>query len=113
MEEFKEYNEGIAQRKELEKMASKVDGKRIDMILNKQQRKELEIVARPLMKWLSENCHPHVKIIMDDCRCEVVEGVCMVPYDPPSCIPGISQKELSLIKEEEDSNFPSEDYIID
>lgn len=45
--------------------------------------------------------------IVDSVRIEVLEGICSIPsktYDP-SFIPGISQKELDEIKEEESKLF--------
>ena len=56
------------------------------MILNEQQRKEFEDAARPLMEWMSKNCHPHVTAIVDYSRVELLEGV---------------------------NNFCTEDYILD
>ena len=44
------------------------------MILNEKQIKEFEIVSRPLMKFLSENFHPHVTVIVDYSRSEILEG---------------------------------------
>jgi len=45
------------------------------MILKEEKRKEFEQAARPLMKWLSDNCHPHVNVIVDCVRAELNEGV--------------------------------------
>ena len=36
---------------------------------------ELETVSRPLIKWLNDNCHPHIKVIVDTNRAELVEGI--------------------------------------
>jgi len=47
------------------------------MILNKQQRKEFEKAARPLMVFLGDTCHPHVTVIVDCVSAELVEGVVM------------------------------------
>ena len=30
--------------------------------------------VRPVMKWLSENCHPHMKIIIESNSAELLEG---------------------------------------
>jgi len=43
-------------------------------MLNKKQRKEFEESARPLMSWLSKNCHPHMKVIVDSSQAEMLEG---------------------------------------
>ena len=45
------------------------------MIFNEKQREEFEAAARPLMAFLSENCNPHVKAIVDYSRAELLEGV--------------------------------------
>jgi len=42
--------------------------------LNEQKRKEFEEAARPLMQWLSKNCHPHMKVIVDSSQAEMLEG---------------------------------------
>lgn len=34
-----------------------------------------ENAVKPLMKWLSENCHPHTKAIVESNLSELVEGV--------------------------------------
>lgn len=43
------------------------------MIFTEEQRKELEEVAKPVVKWLCENSHPHVKIIIEPTSIEIVE----------------------------------------
>ena len=48
------------------------------MILDKQQREELERVARPLVKWINDNCHPHVVVVVDSTNIELLEGVCSI-----------------------------------
>ncbi len=48
------------------------------MILTEEQRKELEAVSRPLVQWLNDNCHPHVKVITDCSRVQLLEGVAQV-----------------------------------
>ena len=44
------------------------------MILTKKQREEFENAVRPLMKFLSENFHPHVTVIVDYSRAELLES---------------------------------------
>lgn len=44
------------------------------MILTEEQRKELLEVSKPLMKFLAENFHPHVKVIVDSTDAEFLEG---------------------------------------
>lgn len=36
--------------------------------------KQFEELAKPLMKWLNENCHPHTTIIIEQTSAEVLEG---------------------------------------
>ena len=45
-------------------------------MLTEQQRKEFEALARPLIKFLCENCHPHVTAIITPTNAELLEGVC-------------------------------------
>jgi len=45
------------------------------------KRKEFEAASRPLMEWLSKNCHPHVTVIVDSSRSEMLEGVVNFPTD--------------------------------
>uniref|UniRef100_A0A6M3LT84 Uncharacterized protein n=1 Tax=viral metagenome TaxID=1070528 RepID=A0A6M3LT84_9ZZZZ len=45
------------------------------MHLNEQKQKEFETSARPLVKWLNENCHPHVFALVEPGRIALVEGV--------------------------------------
>lgn len=51
------------------------------MILTKRQREEFEAVARPLIKWLNENCHPHVTVIIKPGRAELTEGIYSIPIE--------------------------------
>lgn len=48
------------------------------MKVTEEQRKELAKVCEPLMEWLAnpDNCHPHVKVIVDSGHVELVEGIC-------------------------------------
>ncbi|WP_368890394.1 hypothetical protein [Morganella morganii] len=41
--------------------------------MNQKHESEFEKVVKPLMKYLSENYHPHVKVIVDSSSAEVVE----------------------------------------
>jgi len=40
--------------------------------------KELSELSKPLIEWINNNYHPHVKIIVDCNSAEVVEGVLRV-----------------------------------
>lgn len=35
-------------------------------LVNKDNRKEFLEAAKPLMKWLSDNCHPHCKVVVEN-----------------------------------------------
>lgn len=52
-----------------------------EMIITKEKLEELEMAAKPLMKWLADNCHPHCAVIVESDRAELVEGVAMVKCD--------------------------------
>jgi hypothetical protein len=45
------------------------------VIITDEQRKEFDAVAKPLIKWLNDNCHPHCSIIITTTHAELVEGV--------------------------------------
>lgn len=40
---------------------------------------EFEKVARPLIKWLNENYHPHVTAIITPTSAELLEGIIGLP----------------------------------
>jgi len=44
------------------------------MALTKEQTKEFEVLVRPIMQFLGK-LHPHVKIIIESNRAELVEGI--------------------------------------
>ena len=48
------------------------------MIATKEQIAEFEKVTRPVIKWLNDNCHPHVMAIIDPSSAELHEGVCRI-----------------------------------
>ena len=45
------------------------------MILTKEQTKEMLEAAKPLMKWVSDNCHPHCVAVVDFDSVELMESV--------------------------------------
>jgi hypothetical protein len=47
-----------------------------------QQYRELEKLTKPLMQWLADNCHPHVKAIVDSENMELMEGITTVQRVP-------------------------------
>ena len=51
------------------------------MELTDEQKKELEMVATPLMNWLEDNCHPHVHVLIDGQEAILVEGVVAIRPD--------------------------------
>jgi len=44
------------------------------MVLTKKQREDFEKAARVMMKYLGENHHPHVTVIIDNGRAEILES---------------------------------------
>lgn len=52
-----------------------------EMIPTEKQREELEKLARPLMKFLNDNFHPHVSITIDPSSAEIKEHLCRVVTD--------------------------------
>ena len=45
------------------------------MILNKKERDEMFMAAKPLIKFLNDRGHPHVTAIVTSGSCELVESV--------------------------------------
>lgn len=45
------------------------------MILTEDQRIEMLEAAKPLIKWLNENCHPHCKAVVTNRTIELMEGI--------------------------------------
>ena len=45
------------------------------MTITEEQRKALLEAAKPLIKWLNENCHPHTYAHVDGNTVEIVEGI--------------------------------------
>lgn len=43
--------------------------------LSEQDRDEFLALSRQLIKWLCDNCHPHVKIIITPTNAELLEGL--------------------------------------
>lgn len=53
----------------------------IVMIFNENQRKEFERIARLLIEFINDNCHPHVVVVVDNMSAELSEGVCAFSTD--------------------------------
>lgn len=51
------------------------------MIFTDKQKREVTKKARELVKWLYKNGHPHMKIIVETNRFEIVEGIIGVPCE--------------------------------
>ena len=51
------------------------------MKLNEEQYEKVIELAKPLAQWLADNCHPHVKVIVENDRIELMEGVMECPLD--------------------------------
>lgn len=48
------------------------------MNLNEEQQKTFEQSARPLIKWINENCHPMVTVVVDGSSAELSENICCI-----------------------------------
>lgn len=57
------------------------------MTLTDTQRQEMHEAAKPLMAFLSANCHPHVTVILDSEHAELLEGVAIVRKSPHTDAP--------------------------
>jgi len=51
------------------------------MVITDEQRQEMLEAAKPLIKWLDDNCHPHCRAIVDQLNIELVEGIAMNETD--------------------------------
>jgi len=51
------------------------------MITTELQRKEFEEAARPMVKWLNDNCHPHVTAVIDPGSATLSEGCLHIPIE--------------------------------
>lgn len=47
--------------------------------MTREQMKEFEPLAREVIKWLNNNCHPHVTVIIDQTGAEILEGLASFP----------------------------------
>lgn len=45
-------------------------------MISMEKQEEFEIAARPLVKWLNDNCHPHVTVIVENDGAQLFEGLC-------------------------------------
>ena len=51
------------------------------MILTAKQIEEFKEAAKPLVKFLNDNCHPHVTAIVTSTRAKLEEGLCVVKLE--------------------------------
>lgn len=42
--------------------------------MTEEQREQFEALARQMMKWLCDNCHPHVTVVIDPTSAQLGEG---------------------------------------
>ncbi len=54
------------------------------MRLTEEQKTELLSAAEPLMKFISDHGHPHIKIVVDIASAEMLEGVAAIQYKTDS-----------------------------
>lgn len=45
------------------------------MTITEKKHQEMEEAAKPLIKWMNENLHPHTTIIVETNKIELLEGV--------------------------------------
>jgi len=45
------------------------------MIITEKQSQEMLEAAKPLIKWMNENCHPHCTAHVDQMQIELTEGI--------------------------------------
>lgn len=43
-------------------------------IISNEKHREFEALVKPLMRWLWENHHPHITVVLDSHHAEVLEG---------------------------------------
>lgn len=51
------------------------------MILTKEQLLEFEVASKPLIKFLCDNFHPHVTVIVTPSDAEICEGSALIKCD--------------------------------
>ncbi|HDL7414201.1 TPA: hypothetical protein PXN46_001255 [Yersinia enterocolitica] len=47
--------------------------------MSKEEMKSFEEAAKPLIKWLAENVHPHHSAVVSSTRAELLEGKISIP----------------------------------
>ena len=51
------------------------------MILTEKQTKEMLEAAKPLIKWMNHNCHPHMEAVVDQYTVELKESLALEKTD--------------------------------
>ena len=54
--------------------------------------KNFEKVVKPVIEWLQKNMHPHSKVIIENDKAELVEGVSCVVYDKITTLDEFNEK---------------------
>ena len=44
--------------------------------MTEEQRRSFIEVAKPMIKWLNDNCHPHHTVVVTPTNAELLEGQC-------------------------------------
>jgi len=55
------------------------------MALTTEQKVEFESLARPLIKWLNDNCNPHVTVIIEPNAAQLLTGLVAFSTDDYLC----------------------------
>lgn len=51
------------------------------MSFSQKQLQEITEAADPLVKWLNENCHPHVQVVVTPVGAELLEGLLTISIE--------------------------------
>lgn len=51
------------------------------MVMTKEQIKEFEIICKPVIKFINDNFHPHITVIISCDSAELLEGSCAIRTD--------------------------------
>ena len=65
-EEIERYQEAL---EEIKRLSEEQD------LRKARQAEEFQEAVKPLVKWLNENCHPHVTVVVDCGSAELMEGI--------------------------------------
>jgi hypothetical protein len=50
-------------------------------MITKEQQIKLEEIAKPVVKWLNDNCHPHVTVIITPSHVNLLETLFSFPVE--------------------------------